>query len=139
MEHDEHIMTTPLQELYEYDRESDLLEVYFGEKRPAWTIELTDHIMLGLDRTTGHAVSLSLLDYTELSRPTPYGVKSFPLTGLADLPNAERDLVMSALISPPVNKWLDVSVVQTMPDSPFIITHIEPSISQTFDLLSAAA
>ena len=139
MEQGEEIMTKPSQEHYEYDRESDLLDVYFEEKRAAWTIELTEHILLSLDRATGNAVSLSLLDFAELSRPTPFGLKSFPLTGLADLPNVERELVMHALISPPVNRWLDVSVVQTMPDSPFIITHIEPSISQTLDFLSAAA
>jgi hypothetical protein len=37
-------MTEHSTEQYEYDEVSDLLDVYFGEKRPAWTIELTDHI-----------------------------------------------------------------------------------------------
>ena len=132
-------MTEQWKEQYEYDKESDLLDVYFGEKRAAWTIELTDHILLSLDRKTGQVVSLSFLDFTELSRPTPLGVKSFPLTGLADLPHIERELVMHALTTPPVNKWLDVSVVQTMPDSPFIVTHVERSISQTLDFIPAAA
>ncbi len=123
----------------EYDKESDLLDVYFGEKRAAWTIELTDHIVLSLDREAGQVVSLSFLDFTELSRPTPLGLRSFPLTELADLPHLERELVMHSLTTPPVNRWLDVSVVQTMPDSPFIVTHIEPSISQTLDFIPAAA
>jgi hypothetical protein len=132
-------MNETWKEHYEYDRESDLLDVYFEEKRAAWTIELTDHILLSLDRETGHVVSLSFLDFTELSRPTPLGLRSFPLTGLADLPQVERDLVMHAITTPPVNKWLDVSVVQTMPDSPFIVMHVEPSISQTLDFIPAAA
>ncbi len=127
------------EEHYEYDKESDLLDVYFGEKRAAWTIELTDHIMLSLDRKSGQVVSLSFLDFSELSRLTPLGLRSFPLTGLADLPHVERERVMHALTTPPVNKWLDVSVVQTMPDSPFIVTHVEPSISQRLDFLPAAA
>jgi len=126
-------------EHYEYDETSDLLDVYFGEKRAAWTIELTEHILLSLDRETKQVVALSFLDCTELIRPTPFGPRSYPLTGLADLPHIEQTLVMHALTTPLVNKWLDVSVVQTMPDSPFIVTHIEPAVSRTLDLLSAAA
>jgi uncharacterized protein YuzE len=128
-----------MSEHYEYDRESDVLDVYFGEKRAAWTIELTEHIMLSLDRKTGQVVSLSLLDFSELIRPTPLGLRSFPLTGLADLPQVERERVAQALTTPPVNHWLDVSVVQTMPDSPFIVTHVEPSRAQTMNVVPAAA
>ena len=112
-------------EQYEYDAEGDVLDVYFSERRPAWTIELTDHIMLSIDRQTGQAVALSFLDFTELIRPTPLGPRSFPLTGLADLPLVERDLVVKVLLTPPVKAWLDVSTVQTLPDSPFAITHLE--------------
>lgn len=133
-------MPEQLTEHYEYDDVSDLLDVYFGEKRAAWTIELTDHILLSLDRQTGQAVSLSFLDFTELICPTPLGLRSFPLTGLADIPVAERDLVIHALTTPPVNKWLDISVVQTMPDSPFIVTHVAAASSQqVLDLIPAAA
>ena len=132
-------MAEQWKEHYEYDEASDLLDVYFGEKRAAWTIELTDHILLSLDRKTGQVISLAFLDFTELSRPTPLGLRSFPLTGLADLPHVERELVMHALTTPPVNKWLDVSVVQTMPDSPFIVTHVEPSIAKTLDFVPATA
>jgi hypothetical protein len=132
-------MTEQFTEHYEYDKESDLLDVYFGEKRAAWTIELTDHIILSLDRQTGQAVSLSFLDFTELIHPTPLGPRSFPLTGLADLPLAERELITHALTTPPVNKWLDISVVQTMPDSPFVVTHLEASSSQVLNLVPTAA
>jgi hypothetical protein len=118
-------MTKPLPELYEYDPEGDVLDVYFGEKRPAWTIELTDNITLSVDREAGRAVGLSFLDFTELIRPTPLGPRSFPITGLADLPLAERDLVMRILTTSPVNAWLDVSAVQALPDSPFAVAHLE--------------
>ncbi len=126
-------------EYYEYDEVSDLLDVYFGEKRAAWTIELTDHILLSLDRKRKQVVSLSFLDFTELIRSTPFGPMSFPLTGLADLPEAERELVIDVLTTPPVNGWLDVSVVQTMPDSPFVVTHVETSISDKLDFIREAA
>jgi hypothetical protein len=51
-------------------------------------------------------------------------VRSFPITGLADLPLLERDLVLAILNSAPVNRWLDVSAVQLLPDSPFAVTHL---------------
>lgn len=120
-------------ELYEYEPEGDVLDVYFSEKRPAWTIELTDNITLSVDRESGRAVGLSFLDFTELIRPTPLGPRSFPVTGLADLPLAERDLVMKILTAPPVSAWLDVSAVEALPDSPFAVAHLEsppPDVSR---------
>jgi len=124
---------------YTYDPESDVLEVYFGAKRPAWTIELTGNIMLSIDRQTGHAVALSFLDFTELARPTPFGPQSFPLTGLADLPLTERSLVIKVVTSPPVNEWLDVSAVQRLPDSPLAVTHLEKSPLDLLNLTPVAA
>jgi hypothetical protein len=123
---------------YEYDEASDLLDVYFSEKRPAWTIELTDHIMLSIDWQTGQVVSLSFIDFTELIRPTPLGPRSFPLTGLADLPLTERDLVIKVLTSRPVNTWLDISSVETLPDSPFAVTHLEPPPPEVLNLVAIA-
>ncbi|MEZ4868674.1 MAG: DUF2283 domain-containing protein [Caldilineaceae bacterium] len=116
-------MTT---EWYEYDEEGDVLDVYFTEKRFVWTIELTPNILISIDRTACQAVSLTLLDYTELSKRTEWGPRSFPITGLAQLPFDERTLVLNILNSAPVNRWLDVSSVQSLPDSPFAVTHLEP-------------
>jgi len=93
-------------EQYEYDQEGDVLDVYFEQKRPAWTIELTPNIMISIDRHLQQAVSLTFLDYTELIRPTAWGFRSFPISGLAELPLVERDLVIRILNSPPVNRWL---------------------------------
>ncbi len=132
-------MSGKLTEYYEYDEEGDVLDVYFGEKRPAWTIELTDHIMLSLDRQTGQVVALSFLDFTELIHPTPLGPRSFLLTGLADLPLTERDAVIKALTTPPVNTWLDVSAVESLPDSPFAVTHLQTPPLQVLSLISVAA
>ena len=112
-------------EWFEYDEEGDVLDVYFAEKRPSWTIELTPNIMISIDRATETAVSLTFLDYTELVCPTSWGARSFAITGLADLPFPERDMVLAVLTSPPVNRWLDVSSVQNLPDSPFAVAHLE--------------
>lgn len=119
-----------MQEWYEYDPEGDVLDVYFDEKRPAWTIELTPNILISIERAARRAIRLTLMDYTELIRPTEWGVRSFPIVGLADLPVPERDLVLAILNSAPVNRWLDISAVQTLPDSPFAVMHLEPSLKE---------
>ncbi|MFN8458561.1 MAG: hypothetical protein U0401_28560 [Anaerolineae bacterium] len=132
------IRATNDMERYEYDEQGDVLDVYFGPKRPAWTIELTDHIMFSLDRPAGQAVALSFLDFNELIRPTPLGLRSFPLTGLADLPVAERDVVLKLLTTPPVNAWLDVSAVLNLPDSPFVVTHLQTPSPEVLRLVAAS-
>lgn len=129
-------MTNKLLEWYEYDEEGDVLDVYFGEKEKAWTIELTEHIMISINRQRRHVVALSFLDFTELIRPTPLGPRSFPLTGLANLPISERDLVVELITTPPINKWLDISTVQTLPDSPFSITHLQKPPTEVFNLVA---
>ena len=60
------------------------------------------------------------------------------MTGLADLPLAERDLVVKALTTPPINAWLDVSAVQTLPDSPFAVTHLQTPPPEVLSLVSVA-
>ena len=44
-------------EWYEYDEAGDVLEVYFGERRAAWTIELTPNIMISIDRVAQQALA----------------------------------------------------------------------------------
>ncbi len=122
-----------------YDAESDVLEVHFSERRRAWTIELTDNILISIDREQGAVLGLTFLDFRELIRPTPFGPRSFPVTGLADLPIPERDLVLSLVNAPPVNRWLDVSAVQSLPDSPFAVAHLEPPPKRVLELLPAVA
>ena len=57
----------------------------------------------------------------------------------ADLLLAEHNLVIHTLTTPSVNNWLDISVVQTMPDSPFIVTHLSTSSQQVLNLIPVAA
>ena len=124
---------------YEYDEIGDVLDVYFGENRRAWTIELTENIMISIDRQTEEAVSLTLLDFTELIRPTPVGLRSFPLTGLDTLPADERDLVIKVLTTPPVSDLLDVSSVLSPPASLLPIMHLERRPIEESGLLTLAA
>ncbi len=126
-------------ERHEYDEESDVLDVYFDEKRPAWTIELTPNIMISIDRVAHQVISLTLMDYSELIRPTVWGVRSFPITGLADLPLTERNLVITLLQSPAVRRWLDISTVENLPDSPFAVTHLQPPPAEVAEKIFALA
>jgi uncharacterized protein YuzE len=124
---------------WEYDAESDVLDVYFGEKRREWSIELTDNIVITIDRAREAVVGLSFLDYSVLLEPTPLGPRSFPVTGLADLPIVERDLVLKLITSEPVIFWLDVSAVHQLPDSPFTVAHVQRPPEEVSRLLSRPA
>jgi uncharacterized protein YuzE len=126
-------------ERFEYDRESDLLDVYFEDERREWTVELTENVTVAVDRQRERVVALSFLDFSKLARPTTGGARSFPVTGLAELPIPERDLVLRLLTSPPVSRWLDVSRVEALPDSPFVVVHLEVAATELLEKLEAAA
>ena len=117
-------MEAAMIETYDYDAEADVLEVDFGPRRPAWTVELTDNILLSIDRATEQPVSLTLLDYSVMIRPGPFGSLSFPLQRLDALPALERDLVLHSLTHPPVSTWLSLSSVELLPTSPLPVVHV---------------
>lgn len=113
-------------ETLEFDQEADVLDVIFGEKRPAWTIELTSNILISIDQRSEELVRLTFLDYSELVTPTVLGTRSFPVVGLAQLPLIERNRVARVLQTPEAKRWLDVSTVENLPDSPFMVAHLQP-------------
>jgi hypothetical protein len=80
---------------------------------------------MSIDRQTEQAVSLTLMDLSELVCPTSVGPASFPLTGLDTLPADERDLVVKVLTTPPVSDLLDVSSVLSPSAPPLSIMHLE--------------
>ncbi|HEX9731972.1 MAG TPA: hypothetical protein VGG06_08275 [Thermoanaerobaculia bacterium] len=132
-------MSDRSRERWAYDDEGDILDVYFDDfagERPVWTLELTDNITISIERATRRALALGFLDFKRLVRRTPFGPRSFPVTGLADLPLAERDLVLEVLGREPVRHWLDVSTVEQLPDSPFAVTHLEPLPSELARLVA---
>lgn len=98
-----------------YDEEADILELFFGENTPATGIELSDHIILRLDRQTKRALSLMLLHFSILAEQTEYGPRSFPLEKLERLPQDLRELVLRLLTSLPVSQFLKVSQLQMTP------------------------
>jgi hypothetical protein len=98
-----------------YEEATDILEIFLGENGPATGIELTDHMILRIDRKARRALSLTLLHFSILSEQTEYGPRSFSLEKLEQLPADLRELVFSLLVAPPVNQFLKVSQLQTSP------------------------
>jgi hypothetical protein len=109
-----------------YDENEDMLDIFFGENEPATGIELTDHILLRINQKTGRSVSLTLLHFSILTEQTEYGPRSYPLTKLMELPEDIQELVVRAIITIPVNKFLKISFFQETPTKRVPLTYVEP-------------
>lgn len=94
---------------FNYDEASDTLYVSFAPGQPATGIELSDHILLRIDKTARTAVGLTVFEYSLLAQPTELGPRSFPLTGLGHLSDKLRELVLAIMRQPPVNAILTLS------------------------------
>lgn len=109
-----------------YDENEDILDIFFGENESATGVELTDHILLRLNQTTGRAVSLTLLHFSILTERTEYGPRSYSLNKLNDLPEDLRELVIHAVMTAPVNRFLKISFFQESPTKRVPLTYVEP-------------
>ena len=96
-----------------YDEDVDILELFFGDNGPARDIELTDQIILRLDREARRAVSLTLLHFSILSEQTVYGPRSWRLDSLEQMPDALREVVLRVLTTLPVSQFLKLTQLQT--------------------------
>ncbi|MBM4459875.1 MAG: DUF2283 domain-containing protein [Chloroflexi bacterium] len=108
-----------------YDQEADILEIFFGENEPATGIELTDHIILRLNRQTRRAISLMLLHFSILTERTEYGPRSYPLNKLNEAPKDLRELVVRLITSLPISQFLKLSYFQTSPAKQMPLTFVE--------------
>ena len=118
-------MTKPT---FNYDELSDTLYVSFASGEKATGIELNDHILLRINKRERRAVGLPFFDYSLLAQKAEVGPRSFPLTGLADLSDELREVVVDILKRPPVSDILFLStytpsIIETMP-----ITSLRPVI-----------
>ncbi len=116
-------MTTPV---FNYDEESDTLYVSFAPGEAATGIELNPQILLRINHQERRAVGLTLLDYSVLAQQTELGPRSFPLTGLAELSTALRELVVDILRAEPVRSILAVSAYSPSPIEVIPITSVQP-------------
>ena len=111
-------MTQPV---FNYDEVSDTLYVSFAPGEQATGIELTPHILLRLNKQERKAVGITFLEYSLLAQKTDIGPRSFPLTGLSELSEDLRDVVLDILQRPPVNDIL-------------LLSSYTPSISETIPI-----
>ncbi len=111
---------------FSYDKEADVLYISFfpGEKATT-AVELTDNILLRMNRAEGRAIGLTLMDFSVLVEITNLGPRSFPLTGLKELEPGWQDMVIDIITTPPVNRILKVSVYTQTLNNTVPIAHVE--------------
>jgi uncharacterized protein YuzE len=103
-----------------YDEEGDILYLSFHPGEKGTGVELNEHILLRFDKKGSKALSLTFFNFSVLVQMTEIGPRSFPLTGLADIPDELREIVLRIITTPPVNRYLKVfaytpSLVETVP------------------------
>lgn len=99
-------MTEPI---YNYDEQSDTLSISFAPGEHATGIELTEHILLRINKKDRRAVGITLLDYSVVAQQTDMGPRSFPLSGFERMPDDLREMVLAILRQPPVRDILTIS------------------------------
>jgi hypothetical protein len=72
-------------------------------------IELNEPILLHLDKESRRAVGITFLNYSILIQKADFGPRSFPLTGLAQLSDETREIVMDIVATAPVKGILSLS------------------------------
>ena len=97
------------QPITNYDEISDTLYISFAPNVKATGIELNEHILLRIDKESRKAVGITFLNYSILVQKADFGPRSFPLTGLANLSDETREIVMEILGSAPVREVLSLS------------------------------
>lgn len=109
-----------------YDKNEDILEIFFGENEPATGVELTDHILLRLNPKTGRAISLTLLHFAILIERTEYGPRSYPIAKFEELPEELRDTALRTMTKTPVSRFLKILSFQESPNKSVPLTYVEP-------------
>jgi uncharacterized protein YuzE len=112
---------------FNYDEPSDTLYINFVPGEPATGIELNEHMLLRINQAERRVVGLTLLDYSILAQPTEVGLRSFPLTGLAELAPELRELVIALLLSPPIREILSLSAYTPTGAEVIPITSLRPA------------
>lgn len=115
----------------QYDEVSDTLHITFEPGGVATGIELNEHLLLRIDRQRRQAIGLTVFEYSVLAQPTELGPRSVPLTGLADLSEELRALVVEILSRPPVNELLSLSAYMPSAVETIPITVLHPLSAAT--------
>ena len=101
----------------------EIFQAYHSKAKDEQLNEIQDclyKLLLRIDKKQKKAVGVTLFNYSVLAQPTAIGQRSFPLTGLALLPEHVQEMVIQILRPPPVNEvlWLSTytpSLTETVP------------------------
>ncbi len=116
-------MTAPI---FNYDEISDTLYVSFAPGEGATGIELNDHILLRINKADRRAVGLTFFEYSLLAQRTEVGPRSFPLTGLAQLSDELRKLVLEIVLRSPVSDIISLNAYTPSSMETIPITSLQP-------------
>lgn len=108
-----------------YDREADILEIFFGENEPGTGVELTEHILLRVNLQTRRPISITVLHFSILTEYTEYGPRSYGLDKLNEISEDLRDLVLHVLNTMPVRQFLKITHYQVSPTVQIPVTYVE--------------
>jgi len=109
----------------QYDKEGDILELFFKQGVATCTVELTDNIILRFDRENEEPLSLGLISYSALARLTETGPRGFRLK-LDEIPDDVRQTVLKIITTWPVNRFLKVLTYSPpRAKQPVPITYVE--------------
>ena len=114
---------------FNYDEQSDTLYISFEPGAKATGIELNNNILLRIDKDKRKAVGITFFDYSILAQRADFGPRSFPLTGLVELSEELRGLVLDIIQSPPITSILTLSTyTPTYSEAiPIILLHQVPA------------
>lgn len=117
--------------MYRYDEESDTLSIVFIPAEKATGIELTDHIILYINKATRRIVRITLLDYSLLVQETEYGPRTFPLTGLADSGEDVREMVLDRLRESPIKDILRIAAYTPNDGQIVPVVLVQPALAES--------
>ncbi|MCL1473981.1 DUF2283 domain-containing protein [Argonema antarcticum] len=109
-----------------YDELSDTLTISFEPGVQATGIELTEHILLRINKFERKAISINLFDYSVLTQKTEMGNRSFPITGLGQLSSEMREIVFDILLHQPVCEYLHLSAYTLSISETIPIVSVQP-------------
>jgi hypothetical protein len=90
---------------FEYEPESDFLEIFFRQGEATYAVALTDSIILRFDWETAAPLSLSLVSASKLMQPAEYGQMYFEVS-VDEWPEEALEKIWSMLREPPLTDFL---------------------------------
>jgi len=117
---------------YHYDEESDILYISFVPGEKGTGVELNSNILLRLDSNKENALGLTFFDFSILTQKTDFGPRGFPLTGLAEIPEDMREIVIRIITTPPVSHYLKVMTYSPTLSESIPITYVEKPLPSPF-------